>query len=99
MSMVQLIVGTALGVFLAQGVLYVLSQTLTAMRPAAARGRTVPGTATRGSGVVGGFVRHAALIATGLALVTLGVWAVRDYMATSAARSSTLAGNFDSSAA
>lgn len=98
MSMSQLVAGTALGFFLAQGVLYLLKQSRGWLQQGAGGQRVEKGASSAGSRFIGTFIRHAGLIGVSAGLITLGVWAVRDYLATSSAGSAVIASNFDSSA-
>ena len=66
MSMTQLVIGTTLGFLAAQALLYGLRQL---------KGRVL------GDGFISGFVRYAPPLALAAALMTLGVWAVKDQVA------------------
>jgi hypothetical protein len=94
MSMTKLIIGTALGFLLAQGLLYVLGRLIGWPGQGDPRGRARP---TPESPVLGALIRYAAPLGIGAALITLGVWAVNDYLAAKSARSAE-ASLFDSSA-
>jgi len=97
MSMIRLIIGTALGFFLAQGLAYALRRLLGWLdeRGLLARARTIRAAAE--STVLGALIRYAAPLGIGVALITLGVWAVNDYLAEKSARNAE-AHLFDSSA-
>ncbi len=96
--MTQLVIGTALGFLVAQGLLYGLGRLIGWLRHgdllARARAvRTAPAPT-----VLSALVKYAAPVGIGAALITLGVWAVNDYLAAKSARS-VEANLFDSSAA
>ena len=75
MSMTQIVVGAALGFILAQGALYLLKHLIRWVA------RSDRGTLSRfWLALAGGLVRHGALIATGAAVLTLGGWAIGDFM-------------------
>ena len=84
MSMIQLVIGTALGFVIAQSGLYGIRYSLGWLQREEIRTRirTLPGHL-----IVGGFIRYAAPIGAVAALITLGVWALGDYMAAKAAHS------------
>ncbi len=92
MNMTQLIVGTALGFIVAQSGLYGVRHSLGWLQreEVRTRVRTLPGHV-----IVGGFIRYAAPIGAGAALITLGVWAVGDYLAAKAARTAALTSSLD----
>jgi hypothetical protein len=95
MTMMQLIIGTALGFVVAQSGLYGIRHSLGWLQREAVstRVRTLPGHV-----IVGGFIRYAAPIGATAALITLAVWGVGDYLAARAARGATLANALDSAA-
>lgn len=80
MSMAQLIIGTALGFLAAQALLYGLRQL---------------GDWVLGDALIGGFVRYGPPLALGAALVTLGVWTIKDHLAARRAHSATVAEALD----
>ncbi|HVN45313.1 MAG TPA: hypothetical protein VMT66_08665 [Steroidobacteraceae bacterium] len=92
MGMTQLILGTALGFIVAQSGLYGIGHGLRWLQreEARTRVRTLPGHI-----IVGGFIRYAAPIGAAAALLTLGVWAVGDYLAAKATRTAALADALD----
>lgn len=98
MSMTRLILGTAVGFLLAQGVLYGLSRLIGWLRQGdlLARARTLR--MAPSPTVLGALIKYAAPVGIGAALITFGVWAVSDYLAVRSARSAE-ASLFDSSAA
>ena len=91
MSMTQLIVGTALGFVVAQSALYGLKYSCGWLQREEVRTRIRAMTPSPGHAFVAGFIRYAAPIGASAALITLGVWAVGDYLAAKAARSAALA--------
>ena len=93
MTMMQLIIGTALGFIAAQSGLYGIRHSLGWLQreEVSTRVRALPGHV-----IVGGFIRYAAPIGAAAALITLAVWGVGDYLAARAARSATLANALDS---
>jgi len=95
MSMTQLIIGTALGFVVAQSVLHGLRHSFGWLQREEVRTRIRAMTPSPGQAFVAGFIRYAAPIGASAALVTLGVWAVGDYLAAKAARSATLASALD----
>ena len=97
MSMTKLIIGTALGFLIAQGLLYALRRLIDWLGQGdlLAQARTMR--ANTESTVLGGLIRYAAPLGIGAALITLGVWAVSDYLAAKSARNAE-ASLFDSSA-
>jgi hypothetical protein len=95
MSMSQLIIGTALGFIVAQGLLYSIKRLIGWLQRDVVRQRIRKLLPTRGSNFIDGFIRHAGLIGASAALITLGVWAVSDHLAATSARSAALANGFD----
>lgn len=100
MSMTQLVIGTVFGFLIAQGVLYGLGRLIGWLRHGdltdlLARARAVR--ATPAPTVVSALIRYAAPIGVSAALITLGVWALSDYLAAKSARTAE-ANLFDSSA-
>ena len=97
MSMTRLVIGAALGFLIAQGLLFAVGRLIDWLRQGdlLARARTMR--ATPESPVLGALIRYAAPLGIGAALITLGVWAVNDYLAAKSARNSE-AELFDSSA-
>jgi hypothetical protein len=99
MSMTQLIIGTALGFIVAQSGLYGIRHSLGWLQREEVRTRLRALTPSPGHAIVAGFIRYAAPIGATAALITLGVWAVGDYLsAKAAARSAALASTLDSAA-
>lgn len=97
MSMTKLIIGTVLGFLIAQGLLYVLGRLSGWLRQgdvlARVRGLRTASEPT----VLGTLIKFAAPLGIGAALITLGFWAVNDYLAAKSARNAE-AHLFDSSA-
>jgi len=93
MSMIQLILGTALGFLAAQSGLYGIRRSFGWLQREEVRTRIG---ALPGHVIVGGFIRYAAPIGAVAALITLGVWAVGDYLAAKASRTVALATTLDS---
>ncbi|HEY6824931.1 MAG TPA: hypothetical protein VI195_10855 [Steroidobacteraceae bacterium] len=95
MTMMQLIIGAALGFVVAQSGLYGIRHSLGWLQreEVSTRVRTLPGHV-----IVGGFIRYAAPIGATAALITLAVWGVGDYLAARTARDATLANALDSAA-
>ncbi len=93
MSMTQLIIGACLGFMIAQGVLHGIRQLLDWLPQDRVRTRVralVPAPA-----LIGAFVRYAGPVGASAALITLGVWAVSDYLAAKSARTAPTASLFD----
>jgi hypothetical protein len=95
MNMSQLVIGAALGYIVAQGALHGIKRFVGWLQRDEVRQRIRTLTPWRGSTIIGGFIRHAGLIAAGAAVITLGVWATRDYLAVRSARSAAIADTFD----
>ncbi len=91
MSMTQLVIGTALGFMVAQGVLYPIKRLAGWLQRDEVRRQIRSVAHAPGPALVGGFVRYAAPLGLGAALITLGAWAVKDHFAAKAARSAPLA--------
>jgi len=105
MSMIQIIIGTACGFLLAQAGLHGLGRLAVGLRRGALweRVRTLSGRmprlpGLRGPTVLGAFIKYAAPVGTGIAVATLCVWGINDYLAARSARKAE-ASLFDSSAA
>lgn len=97
MSMTQLIIGTALGFIVAQSGLYGIRHSLGWLQREEVRTRLSALSPSPGHAIVAGFIRYAAPIGATVALITLGVWAVGDYLSAKAARGAALA-SLDSTA-
>jgi hypothetical protein len=98
MSMTQLVIGTAFGFLVAQGLLYGLGRLAGWVRQSDLLARARAVRATPAPTVLGALIRYAAPVGVSVALLTLGVWAVSDYLAAKSARTAE-ANLFDSSAA
>jgi hypothetical protein len=94
MSMTQLIIGTALGFFVAQGVLYSIRHLIGWLQRSDARKRILKPTPSLGSAFISAFIKYAAPVGAGAAVITLGVWAVGDHLAAKSARSAATADVF-----
>ena len=99
MSMTQLVIGTALGFFVAQGVLYSIKHLIGWLRRSDARKRSLKPSHSLGSTFIGGFSKYATLVGAGAAVITLGVWAVADHLAEKSAGSAVTADVLDPSTA
>ncbi|HEV2285018.1 MAG TPA: hypothetical protein VGR80_03155 [Steroidobacteraceae bacterium] len=97
MTMIQLVTGTAIGFLLAQAVLYGSRRLLGWLRPGALAPR-LRALRAPGPTVLSACIRYAAPVAISVALATLGVWGVSDYLAAKSARSAE-ANLFDTPAA
>lgn len=97
MSMTRLIIGTAIGFLVAQGLLYGLNWLIGWLRRGdlLERGRALR--MAPSPTVLSAFIKYAAPVGIGAALLTFGVWAVSDYLAARSARNAE-AKLFDSSA-
>lgn len=80
MSMTQLVIGAALGFIVAQGVLLGIRHLVNWLRQGNVRERLRALTPASGQAIIDGFINHAAPLGATAALITLGVWAVSDYM-------------------
>jgi hypothetical protein len=99
MDMLRLVIGTALGFMAAQGVLYGIKRLIGWLERDEVRNRMRQLTLSRGSIFTGAFNKHVALVAVSAAVVTLGAWAVGDYLGAKSARSAVMANVFDPSTA
>src|SRR5260370_41137192 len=81
MSMTQLVFGTALGFFVAQGVLYSVQHLIGWLRRSDARKRILEPTPTLASTLIGRFTKYATLAGTSGGCIPLGVCAVGDHLA------------------
>jgi len=97
MSMTQLVIGTACGFLVAQGLLYGLGHLAGWLRQGDLLARARAVRATPAPTVLGALIRYAAPVGVSVALLTLGIWAVSDYLAAKSARTAE-ASLFDSSA-
>ena len=98
MSMVQLVLGTAIGFLAAQAGLYGFRQFAGWLPRDAILARLRELSPVPASVLASGFIRYAAPIGAGVALITLGVWAVSDYLGSRSAHSTALAATLESAA-
>src|SRR5258708_4314057 len=91
LSLTRLVIGTALGFFGAQGVLYSGMRLIGWLQRSDARKRILKLPAALGPSFIGGFTKYATLVGASGAGITLGVWAVGDYLAAQSARSAATA--------
>jgi hypothetical protein len=94
MSMSELIFGTALGFVVAQVLIFGSRRGVAwfAQGNVITRARQLGSTV--GPRLLAGFIRYAAPVCVSAGLLTLGVWAVSDYLAARSARNSALASTF-----
>jgi hypothetical protein len=97
--MSQLVIGSALGFLIAQGVLYTFRRAIGWLKHDERRQWISTLIPARGSSIVGGFIQHAGLIGASVAVIALGAWAARDYLAARSARSAAIADVLDPSPA
>jgi hypothetical protein len=95
MNMSQLIICTALGFFVAQVALYGFKRLVGWLQRTEVRQGIRGLTPSRETDLIGGFIRHAGLIGAGAAIITLGVWTVRDYLVARSARSAAIASTLE----
>lgn len=95
--MARLITAAAIGFLVAQGVLYGLGWLIGRLRRGDLLARVRAVRAAPAPTVLGAFIKYAAPVGIGAALITLAVWGVSDYLAARSARSAE-ANLFDSSA-
>lgn len=98
MSMTQLVIGTAFGFLVAQGLLHGLGRLIGWLQHGDLLARARAVRTTPAPTVLSALIKYAAPVGIGAALITLGVWAVNDYLAAKSARNAE-ARLFDSSAA
>ncbi|HYM27919.1 MAG TPA: hypothetical protein VET66_07200 [Steroidobacteraceae bacterium] len=91
MSMTQVVIGAALGCLAAQGGLYGFRQLAGWMQRDDLGARLRSLAPSPGPALVAAFVKYAGPVGMGVALVTLGVWAISDYVAARSVRSAALA--------
>ncbi len=98
MSMLQLVIASALGFLLAQGGVYGIRAVAGWLQ----RGDEAHKDGTRSeptSRFIVSFVRYAAPVGAGVAVLTLGIWAVSDYFSAHAAHAALTASTLDAGAA
>src|SRR5690242_11160796 len=95
MSMTQIVIGAALGCIAAQGGLYGIRHLVGWVQrdDIGARLRSI--TPAPGPALVAAFIKYAGPVGMGVALITLGVWAVSDYVTARSARVAALSGASD----
>jgi len=99
MSMLQLVIASALGFAVAQAGMYGLRSVAGWMhRGDAAARKDGPAKAESGHHFIGTFVRYAAPVGASVAVITLGVWAVGDYLAGKSAHNALTASTTDPAA-
>jgi hypothetical protein len=81
-SMIQLVLGAALGFIIGQGVLHGTKQLVGWILRDEVRGRLPH---VRGTALLGGFIKYSGVIGAIGALIFLGVWTIGDYVAARAA--------------
>jgi hypothetical protein len=86
MNMTQLVIGSALGFLLAQGVLYGIKRSISWVWRDEVRARIRALAPASGHEIAHASVKYGVLLGAGAALITLGVWAVGDYSAGRSAR-------------
>jgi hypothetical protein len=99
MSMTQLIIASALGFVAAQVGLYGAKSLADWLQRDGARARIGAMIPSSAHGFIGGFIKYAAPVGASVALVTLGAWAVGDYLSARAARSALASGGLDTATA
>lgn len=90
-NMIQLIIGAALGTLLGQGLLFGVGRLFSTPQAEDLRNRVPTLPPVRGSALIAGFIKYAGALGACVALVTLGVWAVEDYLGARSAHSASRA--------
>lgn len=98
MNMTQLILASALGFIAAQGGLYGMKSFAGWLQRPEVRSRIGALLPSSTHGIIGTFVRYSAPVGASAALITLGVWAVSDYVSAHSAHNALTASNFDTAA-
>ena len=96
MSMTQLVIGAALGFIVAQGVLLGIRHLVGWLRRGNVRERIRMLTPAPGSAIVGGFIKYGAPLGASAAVITLGVWAVSDFLSAKSLHTDTTASAVES---
>jgi hypothetical protein len=99
MSMTQLIIASALGFIAAQGGLYGVKSFAGWLQRDGVRARIGELIPSSAHGFIGGFIKYAAPVGASVALVTLGAWAVGDYLSARTAHSALASGGLDAATA
>jgi hypothetical protein len=94
MSMIQIVIGTALGFMVAQSALYGIRRLMGWLRRDESRGHSP----SRGHSLISAFIKYAAPVGASAALIMLGVWGVGDYLAAKSVHAATASSAFDPSA-
>jgi hypothetical protein len=79
--MTQLVFGAAAGFIVGEGVLYSMKRFIGWLRRDEIRTRLRKLIPLRGAALIGGFNKYAGILGASAALITLGLWAVGDYLA------------------
>jgi hypothetical protein len=98
-SMTQLVFGAAVGFIVGEGVLYSMKRFIGWLRRDEIRERLHKLTPLRGAALISGFNKYAGVLGASAALITLGLWAVGDYVAARSKPHLAKANVFDSSTA
>ena len=99
MSMTQLVIGAALGFIVAEGVLLGIRHLVGWLRRGNVRERIRGLIPAPGSATVAGFIKYGAPLGASAALITLGVWAVSDFLSAKSLHTDSTASTVDSQAA
>jgi len=92
MGMTQMVIGAALGCIAAQGGIFIFRRVVSWLQRDDVGARIRAMTPRSGHALIGTFIQYAGPVSASAALITLGTWAVSDYVtARSAARSAVLA--------
>src|SRR5579864_3321410 len=96
MGMTQMVIGAALGCIAAQGGIFVFRRVVGWLQRDDVGVRIRAMTPQSGHALIGTFIKYAGPVSASVALITLGIWAVSDYVAArSAARSAAMASAVD----
>ena len=95
MSMTQLVIGAALGFIVAEGVLLGVRHLVGWLRRGNVRERIRSLTPAPGPALVAGFIKYGAPLGASAALITLGVWAVSDFLSAKALHTDSTASAVD----
>jgi len=98
MGMTQLVVGAALGCIAAQGGIYGIRQLAGWLQRDGVGARLRSWTPSAEPALIAAFIKYAGPVGAGVAVITLGVWAVGDYVSAKSVRGATLANVADSPA-
>lgn len=96
MGMTQMVIGAALGCIAAQGGIFIFRRIVGWLQRDDVGARIRAMTPQSGHAMVGTFIKYAGPVSASAALITLGIWAVSDYVAArSAARGAAMASAVD----